>query len=253
MSFTERFTSRAAVYALARPSYPAAAIDALIAGLGDPASLVVADLGAGTGLSSRAIAARGPRVLAVEPNAAMRENALRDERVGWIAGTAEATTLADASVDAVAAFQAWHWVDQDAAVAEARRILRPGGRLAAVYNEHDLDDRFTAAYASIFSRFSTRDVEGRRAHGLDGFTAIAPAHVRRSAFANPFVLDREGAHAHARSQSFLPQAGAAADDMHAFIDELVTAYQRDGRVTLQFVTVVAALPVAALAPQGEPG
>jgi hypothetical protein len=51
----------------------------------------------------------------------------------------------------------------------------------------------------------------------------------------------------------LPQAGAAADEMHAFIDELVDVYQQDGRVTLRFITVVAALPAAALAPQGESG
>jgi SAM-dependent methyltransferase len=250
--FTERFTSRAAEYAHARPAYPAAAIDWLIAGLGDPAALVVADLGAGTGLSARAIAARGPQVFAVEPNAAMRENAQPDPRVRWIAGTAEATTLDAGSVDVAAAFQAWHWIDRDAALLEARRIVRPRGRLAVVYNEHDTDDPFTAAYAHIYSRFSIRDVEGRREHGLEGFCAIVPARLRRRAFANPFVLDRAGAHAHARSQSFLPQDGPGAADMHAYIDALVDTHERDGRVTLQFATVVAALPVAALPAQGEP-
>lgn len=246
MTFTERFTSRAAAYAGARPSYPAAAIDALLAGLGEPAALAVADLGAGTGLSSRAIAARGPHVFAVEPNAAMRANASADPRVRFVAGTAEATTLADRSVDVVAAFQAWHWVDQDAAVREASRILRPRGRLAVVYNEHDTSDPFTAAYATIFSRFSTRDVEGRRAHGLEAFATIAPGALRRSEHANPFALDRAGAHAHAGSQSFLPQAGAAAADMHAYIDELVDVYGVNDRVSLQFITVVAALPAVTL-------
>lgn len=250
--YTERFTARAAAYANARPSYPAAAIDWLIAGLGDPAALLVADLGAGTGLSSRAIAARGPQVLAIEPNAAMRENAQPHARVRWVAGTAEATTLAAGTVDVAAAFQAWHWIDRDAAVAEARRVLRPHGRLAAVYNEYETSDPFTAAYAAIFSRFSTRDIEGRRAHGLEGFSAIAPARLRRRTFANPFVLDRESAHAHARSQSFLPQDGPGAVAMQAYIDDVFHTYQRDGRVRLRFATVVAALPVGALTVEGEP-
>ena len=166
MSFTDRFTGHASAYAAARPSYPPESIDAVLDGLGDPASLVVADIGAGTGISSRAIAERGPRVLAIEPNAAMRANAKSDPRIEWIDGTGEATTLAAASVDVVAAFQAWHWVDHAAAVAEARRIVRPGGRLAALYNERDERDPFTAAYGDIIRRYATDATERRRSDAL---------------------------------------------------------------------------------------
>ena len=59
MSFTDRFSDLATAYVAARPSYPVESVDVLIEGLGDPASLAVADLGAGTGISSRVIAARG--------------------------------------------------------------------------------------------------------------------------------------------------------------------------------------------------
>jgi SAM-dependent methyltransferase len=237
MSFTERFTVRADAYAVGRPSYPAAAIDALLEGLGDPAALAVADLGAGTGLSSRAIAARGPRVFAVEPNAAMRENAAPDERVRWFAGTAEATTLPDGSVDVVAAFQAWHWVDHPAAVAEARRILRPHGRLAALYNDYDKSDPFTAGFAAIFREFSSAKNGGRRGHGLELFETIAPERTQRFAFANPFDAGRAGVHRHAESQSYLPRSGSEARAMHAHLDQLVDAHA-GGPLILQFVTTV---------------
>jgi 2-polyprenyl-3-methyl-5-hydroxy-6-metoxy-1,4-benzoquinol methylase len=65
-----RFSDRAADYVKYRPSYPAVAIDRILAGLGTEP--LVADIGAGTGISSRLIADRGVRVMAINPNAAMR-------------------------------------------------------------------------------------------------------------------------------------------------------------------------------------
>ncbi|HWT05379.1 MAG TPA: SAM-dependent methyltransferase, partial [Xanthomonadales bacterium] len=70
MSFTERFADRAGDYVAGRPSYPAAALDALFDGLGDAGDVLAADLGAGTGISSRLLAERGAQVLAIEPNQA---------------------------------------------------------------------------------------------------------------------------------------------------------------------------------------
>jgi SAM-dependent methyltransferase len=237
MSFVDRFSNLTGAYVAARPSYPLASIDAIVAGLGDPASLVVADLGAGTGISSRLIASRGPRVLAIEPNAKMRAAAAPDARVEWVDGTAEATTLASASVDAVAAFQAWHWVDHPAGVAEARRILKPGGCLAAVYNERDESDPFTAAYGDIVRRFALEATEQLRADALDAFAAIDPAHTRRFTFRNHQDLDRAGVHERAKSSSYLPQSGAACDAMHAAIDELLDAYASES-YAMRLVTLV---------------
>ena len=75
MSFTERFSDLTAAYVAARPSYPVESVDILIEGMGDPAAPAVADLGAGTGISARVIAARGPFVYALEPTATLREPA----------------------------------------------------------------------------------------------------------------------------------------------------------------------------------
>jgi SAM-dependent methyltransferase len=238
LSFTERFSDLAGAYVAARPSYPVESVDVLIDGLGDPAALAVADLGAGTGISARVIAARGPLVYAIEPNAKMRAAAAPDVRVKWVDGTAEATTLPDASVDVVAAFQAWHWVDHPAGVTEARRILRPGGRLAAIYNERDERDAFTAGYGAVVMKYATDATEERRANALAAFAAIDPARTQRFEYGNVHQLDRAGLHQRAESSSYLPQKNDAARAMHAELDALYDIWQEDGLVNMHLVTLV---------------
>src|SRR2546425_13350376 len=93
MDPTGRFSDRAADYVLYHPAYPAAAIDAILSEWRDPSPLVAADVGAGTGISARQLADRGPRVMAVEPNAAMRAAAEPHPRGSWPVGFAEATGL----------------------------------------------------------------------------------------------------------------------------------------------------------------
>jgi SAM-dependent methyltransferase len=238
VSFTERFSDLAGAYVAARPSYPPESVDVIIEGMGDPHALAVADLGAGTGISSRVIAERGPLVYAIEPNAKMRDAAAPDERVTWVNGTAEATTLPDASVDVVAAFQAWHWVDHPAGVLEARRILRPGGRIAAIYNERDARDPFTAAYGTAIMKYATDATEQRRADALAAFASIGPAHTKRFEYGNVQRLDRAGLHQRADSSSYLPQKNEAARAMHAELDALFDRYQKDGAVLMHLVTLV---------------
>jgi SAM-dependent methyltransferase len=238
MSFIDRFTTRAGAYVASRPSYPPAAIDAILAGLGEPAALAVADLGAGTGISSRLLADRGPHVFAIEPNPAMRGAAQADPRIEWIDGTAEHTTLADRSVDVVTAFQSWHWVDHSAAAAEARRIVRPGGRLAVVYNERDERNPFTAGYGELARRYARDATEQRRASALAQALGIDPARTMRAEFRHKHTLDRAGTHARAESSSYLPQTGPAAAAMHVEIDALVDRFAVTDAIEMHLVTSV---------------
>lgn len=97
---TDRFTDRAQDYARFRPSYPPAAIDCVLEDAGAPSTLTAADVGAGTGILSRLLAGRGLRVIAVEPNQAMRRAGEVHPRVTWHDGTAERTGLPDGAADA---------------------------------------------------------------------------------------------------------------------------------------------------------
>ena len=239
MSFTERFSGRAGDYAAARPSYPDEALDVLFDGLGDPGEVTVADLGAGTGISSRQLAVRGALVLAVEPNASMRDAAEPHPRVEWVAATAEHTGLAEASVDLAAAFQAFHWFDQPQALNEMVRILRPGGRAALVYNERDESDPFTAAYGDLVRKYAIDDTERRRAHALEVFHAFDAWVARhRAESRNENVLDIEGVIARARSSSYLPKDGPIAADLHAEIRALAARFAPDGRIVMVMRTIV---------------
>ena len=246
MSFTGRFTERADDYAAARPSYPDAVLDVLFDGLGDPREVVVADLGAGTGISSRLLAQRGAHVIAIEPNEPMRAAAEPDPNVEWRDGTAEHTGLEEADIDLVTAFQAFHWFDHTQALDEIVRILRPGGRAAVVYNERDESDPFTAAYGAIVRRFRTDETERRRADGLAAFAAFEGwVAKRRIELRNGQSLDAEGVLARSRSTSYLPKAGPLADELHAAVRALVAEHAKDGRVTMALRTIVVAADVGA--------
>ena len=104
----------------------------------DAASIDAADVGDGTGIWTRTLAARGLHtVVAVEPNDDMRGQGIETSRgacIVWHKGSAEATGLPDGSVDLVTMASSLHWADFDKACDEFHRILRPGGVFAALWN-----------------------------------------------------------------------------------------------------------------------
>jgi SAM-dependent methyltransferase len=239
MKATERFGDRAEDYAAGRPSYPGRALDVLFAGIGDSAAVVAVDLGAGTGISSRLLAARGAQVIAVEPNASMRATAQPCPGMRWIDAPAEATTLPNASADLVTSFQAFHWFAPDAALGEILRILRPGGRAAVVYNERNEDDPFTHAYGEIVRRFSTDDTEPRRDRGRETFAAFPRwFDVRIVDVPNEHRLDHRGLRARARSTSYLPHEGPALERLDAELDRIFERFNTSDTVTMRMRTSV---------------
>jgi SAM-dependent methyltransferase len=218
---TERFGDRAAEYASFRPGYPDRAIDELLAGLGSPAALTVADVGAGTGISARAIAERGARVIAIEPNAPMREAAHPHARVTWHDGTGEETHLKDASVDVVCACQAFHWFATPSAIEEFRRISRR--RAALLQNERDERDPFTRAFGDVVRAYATDDTEALRLRALETFAAFPNAEVSRSSYGHSQRFDLEALIGRAASASYLPKTGPAAESLRA---ELAALFAR---------------------------
>ena len=195
---TERFTTRVENYVRYRPGYPPEAIELLRSRCGLQAGAAVADIGSGTGILTELVLASGARVAAVEPNAAMRaaaEAALGgNARFRSVDGSAEATTLAPASIDLLVAGQAFHWFDAERARAEALRILRPRGWAALLWNERPSEaTAFLADYEALLLRHA-QDYARITASRAD------PVSMRRflgesmeaATFANQQILDVTG-------------------------------------------------------------
>lgn len=130
MDFPDLFSAHASLYAAARPTYPDLLIDE-IAAL-SPDHEQAWDCGTGNGQAARALAGRFARVYASDASAAQIAAAEPHPGVTFAAEPAEQCALADGSCDLVLAAQAMHWFDLDRFYPEARRVLRPGGLLAAI-------------------------------------------------------------------------------------------------------------------------
>lgn len=155
---TQRFSKRVEDYVRYRPGYPAGLVPRLLEETGLGADAVVADVGSGTGIFTHLLLQQDLRVYAIEPNTPMREaaQALLDDnrKFSSVAAPAEDTGLASNSLDLLTAAQAFHWFNNDAAKAEFRRILKPTGQLALVWNRRKLSQPFQKAYDAILREFA---------------------------------------------------------------------------------------------------
>ncbi len=150
----EGFAEGAVAYVAGRPEYPPEIQAWLATELGLGAGKTVLDLGAGTGKFSASLLATGAGVIAVEPVRAMREQLIRQyPHVDARSGTAEAIPLPDASVDAVACAQSFHWFATGQALQEIHRVLRSPGALGLVWNVRDSRVEWVKALNDIMQPF----------------------------------------------------------------------------------------------------
>ena len=244
-STVERFSNRVANYVKYRPDYPPPVLELFKSKMNLNADSIVADIGAGTGISARIFLENGNRVFAVEPNAAMREAArefLRDfPKLNLIDATAEQTTLPDESIDFVVAAQAFHWFEPEAARLEFKRILRPNGFVALIWNERQLDaTEFLREYEKFLFRYGKDYAEVRHEKVNEEFLEnFFQKPFRRAVFPNAQNFDFKGLRGRALSSSYMPtETDAAFSAMNEDLKALFATHAENGKIQISYDTNV---------------
>jgi SAM-dependent methyltransferase len=242
---TERFSSRVENYVRYRPSYPSAAMDLLKTRCGLSPGAVVADIGSGTGILSELLLASGAQVIGVEPNDAMRaaaEARLRGQaHFRSVNGTAEATTLAPASIDLLVAGQAFHWFDVESARREALRLLRNDGFGALLWNERPPGTTaFLADYEALLLRHASEyeQITASRAD-VASMRRFFGGAMELATFPNQQSFDFEGLKGRLMSSTYAPEAGHPQHEpMMAGLREVFRRHQHGGQVVFPYRTLV---------------
>jgi SAM-dependent methyltransferase len=246
MDSAQRFSNRVENYIKFRTGYPGALIETLRKECGLTELSTIADIGSGTGILTELFLRNGNHVAGVEPNRDMREAAerllARYSRFQSVAGRAEATELADHSVDFVTAAQAFHWFDRDRARGEFRRILKSGGWVVLVWNERDAQSTpFLVAYEGLLDRYGTdyKEVDHRRVDGKSLADFYGSWGYGSKVFSNRQELDYEGLRGRLLSSSYVPPAGDPGyEPMLAELSRIFEAYAVKGRVIVHYRTLL---------------
>lgn len=243
LATAERFSNRVANYVKYRPGYPPEVLQLFCDEMDLTPASVVADIGSGTGLSAKIFLENGNPVYGVEPNAPMRAAAeeflAAFPRFRSTDGTSEATTLGDASVDIVIAAQAFHWFRPEESRREFKRILKPGGYVALIWNERQLDStEFLREYEKLLLKYA-RDYQQVRHEKIneDVLSAFFQVPFRRATFPNVQVFDLDGIRGRMLSSSYMPSE--TDEDFQPLVKELEILFAKhneSGRIKVFYDT-----------------
>ncbi len=240
-----RFSDRVQNYVKYRPGYPPEILSFFRNDLGLTPDSVIADIGCGTGLSSKPFLENGNVVYGVEPNAAMREAAEvfleAYDHFQSIEGTSAATNLPDDLVDFVIAAQAFHWFEPESTRNEFKRIVKQGGYVCLIWNERQLNTTpFLLEYEELLLRYSN-DYEKVRHENVNEavLESFFLRPFERAAFPNHQILDLEGLKGRLLSSSYTPNEGDPKyGPMLKDLTAVFVKHERGGKITILYDTNV---------------
>ncbi|HEX7305618.1 class I SAM-dependent methyltransferase [Lentzea sp.] len=222
----DSFGAQAEAYAEHRPDYPVAAIRWALEPLGTTEPLDVLDLAAGTGKLTAVLCAEGHRVTAVEPNEQMLSELVRRAHgVRALPGHAEHIPVPDNTIDAVFVGTAFHWFDQEKALPEIARVLKPGGVLAAMWLEPDP----ACEWLTELEQVSLSSVESQRHDPVDVLRHPSFTPEERATF--PHAHHRDSPEAIAAWINTHSRLLVIDDEERAAITDKMLAFLRDRQET----------------------
>jgi SAM-dependent methyltransferase len=261
---TTRFSDRVEDYVKYRPHYPEVILSYLRDLYAFGPGWVVADIGAGTGISTELFLRFGNKVFAVEPNREMRLKA--EELLAAypdfvsVDGTAEATGLGDSSVDLIVAGQAFHWFDpvgtrrefvriarQGAVVEAAARpgavvegAARPGAVVALIWNERLILSAFEREYEDLILEFAGdyKTINHKNITDKQIGDFFRPQTFQLQVFENEQRFDFDGLKGRLLSSSYIPKEGPGYDAMMEALAALYKRHATGGQVRVGYETKV---------------
>lgn len=215
MANEKLFTKKAESYSKGRLGYAPEVMELICRDLLKPGDKI-ADVGSGTGIFAKEFIERGFDVYCVEPNEDMHKQAeaqfAGNPHFISVAASAEATGLADHSVDLVTAASAFHWFDAEKFRKECCRILKKNGIFLAVGNARDYEDPFTLQQHAVCEKLCTNFSSLR--HGLDKAAPILEqffgADLHHTEFDFPLEYTKEKFVQRSLSSSYAPKPGEEA-------------------------------------------
>jgi SAM-dependent methyltransferase len=241
---TTRFSDRVEDYVKYRPHYPGVILSYLRDHYGFGPGWVVADIGSGTGISTELFLRFGNKVFAVEPNREMRLKA-EELLAGYpdfvsVDGTAEATGLADSSVDLIVAGQAFHWFDPAGTRTEFVRIARRGAAAALIWNERLILSGFEREYEELILEYAGdyKTINHKNITDKQIGDFFRPQTFQLRVFENEQRFDFDGLRGRLLSSSYIPKEGATYVAMLVALKALFDRRALDGQVRVGYETKV---------------
>lgn len=241
---TQRFSDRVSDYVKYRPTYPDDLVQFIYSEFRLTGNSIIADIGSGTGISSELFLKKGNSVYAVEPNDSMREAAEKNlkeyTQFHSVKGTSEETTLPDHSVNLIVAAQAFHWFEPEKTKTEFKRILKPNGFVALIWNDRKTSgSAFAAEYENLIIKFATdyqkvkhRNISPEKIESFLG-------EFQSKTFYNSQTFNFQGLLGRLASSSYAPnRLHPNYPAMCEALKNLFEKHQTDGAVKIEYETQI---------------
>jgi len=242
----ERFSARVENYAKYRPTYPKDIINIFTNKYALDYDSIIADIGSGTGIFSRLLLENGFKVFGVEPNQEMKKYAEHNlsKFHGFVSctGSAEKTTLADNSIDAITVAQAFHWFDVEPTINEFNRILKQNGLVFLIWNDRKVQgsqflrkyEETLIKYCSEYEEINHKNYSRERIKSIFHGKEIAEHH-----FENHQMLDLQSLFGRLESSSYCPkEKDKIYKPLMESIGELFTEHHDGGQVVIDYDCVL---------------
>jgi len=242
---TSRFSDRVENYIRHRPGYPPRVLETLRKECGLMPAHMIADIASGTGIWTKMLLENGNLVYGIEPNPDMRQAGERllapFHKFTSVEGTAEATTLPDASVDYITAAQAAHWFNRERAKREFSRILKVHGWLVLLWNEREVDTTaFLRDYEHVLLTYGTDYEDVRHERTTDAVSEFFdPEPYQERVFPMQQEFDYAGLEGRLLSSSYAPGPGHPRHEpMLQELRRIFKEHAQAGRVQFAYQTRV---------------